>query len=203
MIPPDITHTAKMVGLSGIHEIIHEPLYFHRLIPVMDPGPIRVEFFDQSYGTATRGLVDTNLHIAGMLPGNHAFIVCGLAVLVNHSERRRWHHLAESGVMEFNIADRMMGTFRCSMLPLFQPGHTRTVTEEWTSRRITKIVKKVQITEGMLRLDPTIVIQPLRTFRVTMTFISPRPRPPWPMLIPTDPLGVTMILSGYRVRSVL
>lgn len=73
---PDLVAFANEV--KGIQEVVRWDLYSFKAYPTA--GTAQLTFFDQTEGTATNGRADTNMVVAGALPGNQMHIQTSINV---------------------------------------------------------------------------------------------------------------------------
>ena len=174
-------------------------LYDRQVIGVVAAPHVR--FFEHNIGTHTDGIVGTNLYCAGMMPGNEAFLVAGLGVLISpEHDDLWWTRFAPYAIYEFTTENKRIlcaplltlpvvrRTFEAKLDGTFfkapvKPASPLRSPRPWSdSSSIPKL------------FDPVVVLLPYRSFSLRFTMR---------MTVPIEfvsPWHATMFLQGWTVH---
>lgn len=185
-----IDTTAIAREFRGPMEVIGEPLYDWQHLTERKV----TRFYQYSMGGHAEGLDGTGQDLCGQFPGNQAYLVTGMAVLVIPPFRRWWY--GALGHVELRINSRVMNRFPLGMIPLYRAGYSHSTRIETKGK--TTVTRSVEVRDGALTIDPIIQILPTRAFEVTVSL----KRVPHHSLDPVEPIRfpVTWVLTGYRLR---
>jgi hypothetical protein len=203
---PDLQAFANEI--RGIQEVVRWDLYHFRAYPTT--GAAQLTFFDQTEGTATNGRADTNMVVAGQLPGNQMHIQTSINVTPIPAVADAWAAAAGKAVafgqwypvlfdrcwLEFKISQKevMVG----GPIALYPEGAGLGSTVFGAATVVTNPSFPGNGTPdnlAMFHLDPPTGILPTRPFSVTLNWRA--------LNIVTTAGRIGVNLDGWLIRAVL
>jgi hypothetical protein len=206
-IPATFDWQRFMPGLKAVEEVIRQPLYSYKAYAAA--GHTSLQLFDQTEGSATLLRADTNMKVAGALPGGEAQIVSAVKVVIFPAKADvqtaaagappaigEWLDVLYKGILEVSQSDKeyLVG----SPLAMFPQGFGLGTVYGGAATVLLNLSlpnNGAPDNKATFVMDPPFGLRPTIPFKVLLR---------WGTAVTVTTAGrIGVILDGWKVRLVL